>query len=50
VLIPSIIMALLMLAAQFTHFRVRNPLKKYLPSLALLLLCLVVINGHLGQI
>ncbi len=50
VLIPSIVMALLMVAAQFTHFRVRNPIKKYIPSLALLILCLVVINGHLGQI
>ena len=49
VLIPSIIMALLMLAAQWTHFRVRNPFKKYLPSMALLVLCLLVIKAHAGQ-
>lgn len=40
VFIPSLIMGFLMLSAQYFHFKVKNPLLKYLPSFFLLLLCL----------
>jgi hypothetical protein len=39
VLIPSIIMGLLMIAAQYFHFKISNPFVKHLPSLILLTLC-----------
>ena len=39
VFIPSIFMGLFMVAAQFFHFKVKNPLKKHFPSLILLILC-----------
>ena len=39
VLIPSIIMGLLMIAAQYFHFKIGNPFVKHLPSLILLTLC-----------
>ena len=38
VLISSVLMALFMVAAQFFHFKVKNPFIKHLPSLVLLLL------------
>jgi hypothetical protein len=40
--IPSFLMAFLMVCAQFAHFSVKNPIKKYLPSLFLLSLSLFV--------
>ena len=42
VLIPALLMAFLMLSAQYFHFKVRNPLQKRLPSLFLLMLCLSI--------
>tara|TARA_Y100000589_G_C27179041_1_gene639967 strand:- start:2546 stop:2881 length:336 start_codon:yes stop_codon:yes gene_type:complete len=42
VLVSSILMGLFMIAAQFFHFKVSNPLKQRLPSLFLLILCGVV--------
>ncbi len=39
VLIPSILMGLLMIGAQYFHFKISNPLVKHLPSLILLILC-----------
>ncbi len=39
VLIPSILMGLLMIGAQYFHFKAKNPFVKRLPSLILLLLC-----------
>ncbi|MGI9532967.1 DoxX family protein [Lutimonas sp.] len=39
VLIPSILMGVFMLVAQYFHFKVSNPFIKHLPSLILLLLC-----------
>jgi hypothetical protein len=39
VLIPSVLMGLYMAAAQYFHFKVRNPFIKHLPSLILLILC-----------
>ena len=38
VLIPSIFMGLLMVGAQYFHFKISNPLIKHLPSLILLVL------------
>jgi hypothetical protein len=42
VLIPALLMGLLMLSAQYYHFKVRNPWSKRLPSLILLALCLFI--------
>ena len=39
VFIPSLCMGVLMLSAQYFHFKVKNPLPKYVPSFFLLLLC-----------
>ncbi|MBC7428018.1 MAG: DoxX family protein [Bacteriovorax sp.] len=50
VLIPALIMAALMIGAQLTHFRVRNPWYKYLPSLVLLILSLFTAAVHAGKI
>ncbi len=46
VLIPAILMGLLMVGAQWTHFRVRNPLLKFVPSLVLLILSAFVAVAH----
>jgi len=40
--IPSILMGLFMLAAQYFHFKLKNPFVKHLPSLFLLILCVFV--------
>ena len=42
VLVPALMIASLMLAAQYFHFKVRNPWQKYMPSLFLLILCLFI--------
>lgn len=42
VLIPALVMAFLMVCAQFFHFKVKNPWFKHLPSLVLLALSLFV--------
>jgi DoxX-like family len=42
VLIPALIIAFLMLAAQYFHFKVGNPWQKRIPSLLLLMLCLFI--------
>jgi hypothetical protein len=39
VVIPSILMGLLMIGAQYFHFKISNPFIKHLPSLILLILC-----------
>jgi hypothetical protein len=38
VLIPSVLMGLLMIGAQYYHFKISNPFIKHLPSLILLVL------------
>lgn len=43
VLISSALLAFFMVAAQYFHFKVGNPLQKHIPSLLLLLLCLFII-------
>ena len=42
VLVPSLLMGLMMVAAQFFHFKISNPLVKHLPSLILLLLSIFI--------
>ena len=42
VFIPALLMAFLMLSAQYFHFKVKNPWAKHLPSLVFLLLSLFV--------
>ena len=42
VLIPSILMGLLMISAQFFHFKINNSFIKHLPSLILLILCIII--------
>lgn len=42
VLVPALLMAFLMLSAQYFHFKVKNPLEKRLPSFLLLVLCLFI--------
>lgn len=42
VLIPALLMAFLMVSAQYFHFKVNNPWQKRMPSLFLLLLCLFI--------
>jgi hypothetical protein len=39
VFIPSVLMGLFMIAAQYFHFKAKNPFIKHLPSLILLILC-----------
>ena len=41
-LVPALLMALLMVAAQYFHFKAHNPWVKHLPSLVLLALCLFI--------
>lgn len=42
VLIPALIMAFLMVSAQYFHYKVNNPWHKRVPSFFLLLLCLFI--------
>jgi hypothetical protein len=42
VLIPALLIAFLMLSAQYFHFKVGNPWQKHMPSLLLLILCLFI--------
>ena len=42
VLIPAILMGVLMLSAQYFHFKAGNSWQKRLPSLVLLLLCVYI--------
>lgn len=42
ILIPAILMGLFMLAAQYFHFKIKNPFIKHLPSLIFLILCVFI--------
>tara|TARA_Y200000002_G_scaffold336705_1_gene305022 strand:- start:260 stop:604 length:345 start_codon:yes stop_codon:yes gene_type:complete len=42
VLMSSILMAFLMICAQIAHFKVKNPWRKHLPSLALLIISIII--------
>lgn len=48
--IPALLMAFLMLSAQYFHFKANNPWHKHLPSLFLLLLCLFIAAVSLNMI
>jgi hypothetical protein len=50
VVAASLCMAFLMICAQACHVKVKNPLKKYVPSALLLLLCLFVAAFNYGLI
>ena len=39
IFIPAVLMGLFMIAAQYFHFKVKNPFIKHVPSLILLILC-----------
>lgn len=41
-LIPSLIMGLLMVAAQYFHFKAKHPLLYHVPSFLLLMLCIFI--------
>lgn len=43
-------MGLMMIAAQYFHFKIKNPFIKHLPSLLLLILCLFMILATSGKI
>lgn len=45
VLVPAILMGLFMVAAQFFHFKIKNPFIKHLPSLILLILSAIIVIG-----
>lgn len=42
ILIPALLIAFLMIAAQYFHFKIHNPWQKHMPSLLLLILCLFI--------
>tara|TARA_B100001146_G_scaffold134405_1_gene117928 strand:+ start:136 stop:480 length:345 start_codon:yes stop_codon:yes gene_type:complete len=48
--VSSLLMAFLMLCAQFSHFKVKNPIHKYIPSLFLLIFCLFIAGYNIGLI
>ena len=48
--VSSLLMAFLMLCAQFSHFKAKNPIYKYIPSLFLLILCLFIAAHNIGVI
>ena len=48
VLIPAVLMGILMLSAQYFHFKISNPFSKHLPSLILLILCIFVAYASLS--
>jgi len=48
VFVPALLMALMMLCAQYFHFKIKNPWAKRLPSLFLLLLCLFIAAASYG--
>jgi len=45
--IPSIIMGLFMVAAQYFHFKIKNPFIKHLPSLILMILSAIIAIGSI---
>jgi len=49
-LVPALLMAFLMVSAQYFHFKVSNPWSKHMPSLFLLALCLYIASAALKLI
>ncbi|NOT35781.1 MAG: hypothetical protein HOP11_00215 [Saprospiraceae bacterium] len=50
IMIPSILMGLFMISAQYFHFKIKNPFIKRLPSLLLLILCVFLTLASLKTI
>ena len=50
VLISALLMAFMMLSAQYFHFKVNNPWQKRIPSLIFLMLCLFIAAVNLNLI
>lgn len=40
--VPALLMGFFMLAAQYFHFKIKNPFIKHLPSLIFLILCIFI--------
>lgn len=47
--IPSILMGMFMIAAQYFHFKIKNPFIKHLPSLILLILSAIIAIGSINS-
>ena len=47
VVIPAALMGMLMIAAQYFHFKISNPFIKHLPSLILLAMCAFVVAASI---
>ncbi len=47
VLIPALLMGMFMIGAQYSHFKIKNPFIKHLPSLLLLILCAFIAYGSI---
>ena len=45
--IPSVLMGLFMISAQYFHFKIKNPFIKHLPSLTLLILSAIIAIGSI---
>ena len=45
--IPAVLMGLFMLAAQYYHFKIKNPFTKHLPSAIFLFLCAFIALGSM---
>jgi hypothetical protein len=48
--IPAILMGSFMLAAQYFHFKIKNPFIKHLPSLIFLILCIFIALASVSMI
>lgn len=48
--VPAILMGLFMLAAQYFHFKIKNPIVKHLPSLIFLILCVFITIVSINKI
>jgi hypothetical protein len=49
-LVPSVLMAFLMICAQYFHFKVKNPFNKRIPSFLLFVMCLFIASISLDLI
>jgi len=50
VIVPTVLMGLLMIAAQYFHFKISNPFIKHLPSLFLLILCVLIVTAQYNNL
>ena len=48
IIISSLLMAFLMICAQYYHVKVSNPWSKFMPSIVLLILCLFIAATNYG--